>query len=102
MKGAIQLVSGTGKDWKTDDRKDAAPSDFVTGIGFDTNPMSAGIKAPEGRLTGAGTVALVNPAENNAFKVITRSMKAGGTVKFNKDSQRYAISGLPEVPWSRG
>lgn len=102
LKGAIQLVSGTGKDWKTDDHKDAAPADFVTGIGFDTNPVSAGIKAPEGKLTGAGTVALVNPAENNAFKVVARAIKAGGTVKYQKDSQRYAISGVARAtlePW---
>ncbi|QDK78337.1 hypothetical protein EXU85_06870 [Spirosoma sp. KCTC 42546] len=102
LKSAIQLVSGTGKDWKTDDKKDATPADFVTGIGFDTNPVSAGIKTPEGKLTGTGAVVLVNPAENNAFKVITRSLKAGASVKFNKENQRYAISGLARTtlePW---
>ncbi|AUD07118.1 hypothetical protein CWM47_01475 [Spirosoma pollinicola] len=102
LKGAIQLVTGTGKDWTADDRKDANPADFVMGIGFDTNPVSAGIKAPEGRLTGAGTIALVNPVENNAFKIIARSLKAGGTVKYSKDNQRYAISGVGRTtlePW---
>ncbi|QHV96924.1 M14 family metallopeptidase [Spirosoma endbachense] len=102
VKGAIQLVAGTARDWKTDDRKDANPADFVGGIGFDTNPVSAGIKAPEGRLTGSGTIMLVNPAENNAFKVLNRSLKAGGTVSYNKDRQRYAISGIPRTtlePW---
>ncbi|WP_461131469.1 M14 family metallopeptidase [Spirosoma aerophilum] len=97
VKSAIQMVAGTPKDWKTDDKKDAYPADFVTGIGFDTNPVSAGIKAPEGRLTGTGTVALVNPAENNAFKVISRAMKAGGLVKYSKDAQKYAISGVGKV-----
>lgn len=102
VKGAIQLISATAKDWQKDDKKDATPADFVGGIGFDTNPVSAAIKPPEGRITGSGTVALVSPAENNAFKVISRSLKAGGTVKFNKDNQRYAISGVSKAslePW---
>ncbi|MFD2936784.1 M14 family metallopeptidase [Spirosoma flavum] len=94
LKGAIQMVSGTAKDWKTDTHKEANPADFIAGIGFDTNPVSSGINAPEGRLTGSGTVVLVNPVENNSFKVIARSLKAGGTIKFNKENQRYAISGV--------
>ncbi|GAB4028187.1 M14 family metallopeptidase [Spirosoma koreense] len=94
VKGAIQMVSGTAKNWQNDDKKDAAPADFVTGIGFDTNPVSAAIKAPEGRLIGSGAVALVSPVQNNAFKVVARSLKAGGTVKYNKEAQRYAISGI--------
>ena len=102
VKGAIQLVTGTGKDWKTDDRTDANPADFVAGIGFDTNPVAAGIKTPEGRLTGTGTTVLVNPAENNTFKLISRSLKTGGTVTYSKDNQRYAISGVGRgtlEPW---
>ncbi|GAB4041153.1 M14 family metallopeptidase [Spirosoma gilvum] len=94
QKAAIQLVSGTAKDWQKDDKKDATPADFVTGIGFDTNPISVGIKAPEGRLTGSGTVALVSPVQNNSFKVIGRTLKSGGTVKYHADSQHYAISGV--------
>lgn len=94
LKGAIQPVTTTAKDWKTDNHQDAQPADFIGGIGFDTNPVSAAIKAPEGRVVGTGTVVLVNPAENNAFKVITRSLKAGGIVKYDKDRQRYAISGV--------
>jgi len=94
QKAAIQLVSGTAKDWQKDDKKDATPADFVAGIGFDTNPVSAGINAPEGRLTGSGTTALVSPIQNNSFKLIGRALKSGGTVKFQSDSQRYAVSGV--------
>lgn len=94
QKAAVQMVSGTAKDWQKDDKKDATPADFVMGIGFDTNPVSAGITAPEGRLTGSGTAALISPVQNNAFKVIGRTLKSGGSVKYNADSQRYAIGGV--------
>ncbi|GAB3948171.1 M14 family metallopeptidase [Spirosoma harenae] len=94
VKGAIQMVSGTAKDWQKDDKTDAAPADFVPGIGFDTNPVSAGIKAPEGHLTGSGSVALVSPAQNNMFKLISRSVKTGGSVKYSKETQRYTIEGV--------
>lgn len=102
VKAAIQLVSGTSKDWKNDGQKEGNPADFVAGIGYDTNPVAAGIKAPEGRLTGSGTTMLVNPVENNAFRAIARSLKAGGIVKYDKDKQRYAISGIGRTtlePW---
>ncbi|WP_245859801.1 M14 family metallopeptidase [Spirosoma aerolatum] len=94
QKAAIQLVSGTAKVWQKDDKKDATPADFVAGIGFDTNPVSVGINAPEGRLTGSGTAALISPIQNNSFKLIGRTMKSGGTVKYHSDNQHYAVSGV--------
>ncbi len=44
----------------------------------------------------------VNPAENNSFKVIARALKAGGTVRYDKDSRQYGISGVNRTsldPW---
>ncbi|MFT4032518.1 MAG: M14 family metallopeptidase [Siphonobacter sp.] len=92
IKTALQPVSGAVKDWKTEDLKEAYPADFITGIGFDSNPIAAGIKAPEGKLSGIGTTMLVSPVENNAFKAVSRALKTGGSVKYL--DQHYTISGL--------
>ncbi len=48
IKGAMTEVKGTGKDWRNDDKKDANHSDFITGIGFDTNPVAVELRHPMG------------------------------------------------------
>jgi hypothetical protein len=72
--------------------KDAALFDSVPGQGFNTNPAAAAIVPPQGRITGTGSVLVVDPAENNAFRAINRAWGAGATVSFA--SRKYAISGL--------
>jgi len=50
-------------------------------------------------LIGAGPSLAVDPAENNAFRAITRAWQQGGAVQFiaaaGSRTARYAISGLP-------
>ncbi len=81
------------------DRRDAAPFDSVPGVGFNTSPVAAAIVPPAGRLTGSGPSLAVDPAENNAFRAITRGWQEGGAVQFiaaaGSRSARYIISGLP-------
>jgi hypothetical protein len=61
--------------------KDAAPFDSLPGAGFDTDPASAAIVPPEGRITGSGPVLVVDPAENNAFKALNLAWRQGGSVQ---------------------
>jgi hypothetical protein len=78
--------------------KDAAPFDSLPGAGFDTNPASAAIVPPEGRVTGSGPVLVVDPAQNNAFKAINLAWRQGGSVQASAGPLgapiRYAIRGL--------
>ena len=78
--------------------KDAATFDSVPGAGFDTDPASAAIVPPEGRITGSGPVLIVDPAQNNAFKAINLAWRQGGTVQASAGPSgapiRYAIRGL--------
>ena len=57
-----------------------------------TNAAAAGIAAPPGRVSGSGDALVVDPAQNNAFTLLNRSVAEGGTVRF--DAGRYAISGI--------
>ena len=61
---------------------------------FSGNAVAAGI-FNVARITGTGSVATVDPAENNAFRIVHRALKAGHAVRFDPATGRYAITGLP-------
>ena len=46
---------------------DAAPFDSVPGAGFDTDPSSAAIVPPPGKVTGSGPALSLDPAQNNTL-----------------------------------
>jgi hypothetical protein len=71
---------------------DAAPFDSVPGIGFDSDPAVAAIVPPPGRVSGAGDILIVDPAENNAFRALNRAWQKGATV--HRLGAKYAIRGL--------
>jgi hypothetical protein len=79
---------------------DAAPFDSVPGAGFDVSPAAAAIVPSEGRLTGAGPVLGIDPAQNNAYRAINQAWKHGATVQFAAAAAgtgaRYLIAGLAE------
>jgi hypothetical protein len=80
---------------------DITPLDSVPGIGFDTDTASAAIVPPPGRITGSGSVLVVDPAQNNAYKAINRAWQQGATVQASAGADgapiRYAIRGLSET-----
>jgi hypothetical protein len=76
------------------DSLDAAPFDSVPGIGFNTSAAAAAIVPPPGRMTGAGPVLAVDPAQNNSFRAINRAWQQGATVHLA--AGRYLIGGLSE------
>ncbi len=73
--------------------RDASPLSELT-----TNATAAGIVPPAGRITGSGPALAVDPAQNDAFRVVNRALAAGGTVRFaaaeGNRGGRYVISGM--------
>ncbi len=59
---------------------------------FATNAMAAGIMPPPARITGAGAALAVDPAQNDAFRLVNRALADGGAVHF--DGRRYVVSGV--------
>jgi len=57
-----------------------------------TNAAAAGITPPPARITGAGPALAVDPAQNDAFRLVNRALADGGAVHF--DAGRYVVSGV--------
>jgi Zinc carboxypeptidase len=76
----------------SDASQDAAPFDSVPGPGFNTEANATAIVPLAGRVTGAGRVLSLDPAENNTYRAINRAWKGGATVQFANG--RYLVSGL--------
>src|SRR5262249_45951761 len=79
-------------------KNDAAGFDSVPGAGFNSDPASAAIVPPAGRITGSGDVLVLDPAQNNVFKAINRAWQQGATVQASGGPSgapiRYTIRGL--------
>ena len=80
---------------------DKSPFDSLPGLGFDADPVAAAIVPPAGKATGSGAVLLVDPAQNNAYRAINRTWKAGGSVRLvpaaNGKGARFALAGVKEA-----
>lgn len=79
FKGQLGDVAATPADWRT---ADDAP--------FTTNSTAAGIALPPAKVTGTGPALAVDPAQNDAFKLINRALSAGANVHYDKG--RYVVS----------
>ena len=90
VKSALTPVAGRVVDWRT------APD-----APFATDSVAAGIVPLPGRITGAGDQLALDPAENNTFRLITRALAAGGSVRFAAASAgrggRYLVSGISDA-----
>jgi len=78
--GVLEAVTGEAKPW--DFEGDAALFDSPPDVGFDTDPVAAGIVPPAGTVTGSGSALILDAAQNNTFKAIGRALDAGATVRF--------------------
>jgi hypothetical protein len=82
FKSALNPVApGKAVDWRT------APD-----APFTTNANAAGIVPRAGRITGSGDQVLLDPSQNNTFKLIAKALAEGGRVGFAKG--RYVVSGV--------
>ncbi len=85
-RAALKVVEGRAVDWKT------APD-----APFTMSAAAAGIVPPAGGITGRGDVVLLDPAQNNAFRLINRALADGASLRFSpangSQGARYVLSG---------
>ncbi len=91
VREAMRPVRGKAVPWDAD-VADASTFDMVPGVGFDSNPVAAGIVPLPGRIVGSGSALLLDPGQNNAFKALNEAWKAGARVRVAHG--RYAVIGL--------
>jgi hypothetical protein len=100
---AMRPVKGTPVDWR-----------MAKNAPFATDSVAAGITPPPGRITGSGGWLAVDPAQNEAFRLINRTLAAGGAVRFEPGHAgadgapgaggRYVVGGVSSsrlTAWSR-
>jgi len=81
FRAAMQPVSGTAETWGQSDQ-----------YPFTTNAMAAGIVPSPATITGRGPSLAVDPAQNNAFRLVNRALKAGASIRFTPASATRAAS----------
>jgi hypothetical protein len=83
---ALRPVQGTAVDWRT-----------AADAPFSINAMAAGIVPAPGRITGNGPTIVLDPAQNNSFKLINRALRDGASLRFSPSASgrpaRYLLSG---------
>lgn len=90
---ALTPVEGIPLETTDDEGQDLNKTDFVTGAGFDTDKVAAGIKPLPGTLRGSGSTLWLDPTENNIFRVLAEAMKDGLTVSYDADARKYGVKG---------
>ena len=97
FRAALTPVRGTAVDWQT------APD-----APFTTSAEAAGVVAPPARVASTGKALALDPAQNNAFRLINRVLAEGGSLRFvpgaNGRSGQYIVSGVEQSKlrgWAR-
>ncbi|WP_422004901.1 M14 family zinc carboxypeptidase [Roseivirga pacifica] len=90
VKAAIETLQGNAVAWDTE--ADASTIDFAPMSGFDTNENAAGIVPKASKISGSGSIALLDPKENNSFRIINKVLKANGSVSFSNG--KYAVQNV--------
>jgi hypothetical protein len=88
LKVAMAMVQGPA----------AAPAD-APDAPLTSHAVAGAIVPTPGRISGAGPRLAVDPAENNAFRLLNRAMAAGGTVRF--ESGRYTVEAIADATIAR-
>ena len=87
FKSAMKAVQGKAVDWRTNPDEP-----------FTTSAAAAGIVAPAGGITASGPDLVLDPAQNNTFRLINRALAAGATLRVapsaNGKGVRYVVTGL--------
>ena len=66
---------------------------------FSAHPIAAAIAPPRGAITGTGPRVAVDPAHNETFRIVARTLAAGGRVRFANG--RYVLDGVDAGMLSR-
>lgn len=91
IRASFEEVKGDALNIVDDTSKDANKVDFISGIGFETSAIAAGIKPLPGSLKGSGSIAQLDPKENNTFRVLAEAWGKGYKVSYT--NQKYSVSG---------
>lgn len=87
FRAALKPIRGQPADWHT------APDEPFT-----TNAEAAGIIPLPGQISGVGDQIVLDPAQNNSFRLINRALAAGGALRFapatSTRGPRYVVSGV--------
>jgi hypothetical protein len=85
VRGAMRVAIGTPTDWRT-----------AADAPFSVSAAAAGIKTPKGTITGKGSSLAVDPAQNNAFRLINRAATDKVAIRFepadSAHGARYLIA----------
>lgn len=84
-------VKGTPLKETFDVGGDLSTVDFIGGAGFDTNAVAAGIVPLAGSLAGSGNILMVDPKENNSFRIIGEAMNRNLPVYYDAKRKLYGI-----------
>jgi hypothetical protein len=87
FRAAMKAVKGTPEPW-------GKSAEYP----FTTNAVAAGILPAGSGLSGNGAFVLLDPAQNNSFRFVTKALAAGATVSYvptGARGARWAVSGLP-------
>ena len=87
FRAALTPVQGTAEAWGASDQ-----------FPFTTNAMAAGIVPPAASITGRGSALALDPAQNNAFRLINRALAEGASLRFAPAAggrgARYLLAGV--------
>ena len=98
VRSAMSLVGGTALDWEkgygSESNLDLSSFDSVSGAGFDTHPVAAGIHPSPGELRGSGKYIALDPSHNNAFRALNRALREGAEVHYapSLDDEKKILS----------
>ena len=103
FRAALGPIEGTAVSWST------APD-----APFETNAQAAGIVSVPGGIRGGGGQVLLDPSQNQSFRLLNRAIGAGGQVRFAPSSRaaqsagsgdfgagRYVVSGVDRARLDR-
>lgn len=93
VRSALTTVHGEPLAAQEDNEEDLSKIDFVPGAGFNTNEVAAGILPLPGSVHGSGNTLLLDPKENNSFRVLGEASKKGQHIYYYNDLQQYGIQG---------
>ncbi len=89
FRAALKPIVGKAVDWRTH------ADEPLT-----TNAEAAGILPIPGEITGTGDLLVVDPAQNNSFKLINQALAAGATLRYapaaGTRGGRYILSGVDQ------
>ena len=95
VRSALVDVQGEAVDWRMTSKEDVSKVDFAPGAGFNTNNVAAGIHPLPGILKGSGPHLILDPKENNIFRILNEAWEQQLNVKYAEN--KYLISGASKT-----